>query len=85
MRKFIVAALLVASMVFAGSYLDAQEQAAANKDTPTVVIEFTEQERVVLLEMCEAAKWANRIRFDGLCEYLRGKLDAAEKAAKVKP
>ncbi len=45
---------------------------------------WTAQERTFLLQMCEAATYANRMQFDGSCDYLRKKFAAMDEADKAK-
>lgn len=59
--------------------------APAWSQTPdNVRVPLNKIERDVLLEMCQAATWAARIRFEGACDQLRKKFTDAE-AAPVKP
>lgn len=44
-------------------------------------VPFSKPERDLVMEMCEAAKWAARARFDGTCEALKHKFNAAEQPA----
>lgn len=71
MRGLLVTAALLSSFA-------ANAQGIDKASVPT-----TAQERTVILEMCASAQWASRQRFDGLCEYLRVKFDAAEREAKA--
>lgn len=68
--KTVLLAALVAVMSSAALAQDAS--------TP---IPFTQDERQIMLRMCEAARWASRIQFDQMCEALKAKFEAADKAA----
>lgn len=75
MRRIVVAAVLVAI----GGVALAQNQTPV----PSIPVPITEPERAAILEMCETAQWAWKRRFDGFCEYLKTKFDAAAKAAEA--
>lgn len=68
-------ALVLAVTLAAGSAL-----AQAPAPGPAIPVPFTDQERQVMLGMCAAATWAQRQQFDGICDYLKNKFDAAVKA-----
>lgn len=44
----------------------------------------TDQERKLIMEMCETAYWAARRQFDGMCAYLTVRFEAVERAAREK-
>lgn len=44
---------------------------------PFIPVPLSEQERKVILTMCEAARWSNRQGFDGACEFFKKKFDDA--------
>ena len=48
-------------------------------------VSFSDQERPLLIQMCDAAKWAARLQFDPICEQLKAKFAEADKAAEAKP
>lgn len=52
------------------------------QNTPLVRVPISEQERAALINMCETARWANRIGFDTACDALRERFKQAEEAAK---
>ena len=75
MLRISCAALLIAASI----------ASAAGQPAP-VMVPLTEQERAVILGMCEDATWAAQRRFAGLCQFLRDKFDeAAKKAAAPAP
>jgi len=44
-------------------------------------VTFSDQERPLLMQMCESARWASRAVFDQVCEQLKAKFSEADKAA----
>lgn len=60
---------------------------AQAQDTP-LSIAFSAQERQAIINMCNAATWASRIQYDGMCEALKARFadaDTKAKAAVVSP
>ncbi len=51
--------------------------ALAQEALPTKTIDFTDQEEKILLQSCGAAEWANRIAFQGLCDFMKNKFAGA--------
>lgn len=54
------------------------------QDAP-ITVTMTQQERSVVMQMCEAARWAARIQFDSVCEYFSRKFAAAEEVKQKPP
>ena len=81
MRLLLLAALMVVPIVAYG-----HEAPAAVGGPDVLMVPLPPQERTIMLQMCEAAVWANRQQFDGsLCMYFRSKFEAAERAAAAAP
>lgn len=47
-----------------------------------ITLRLTVEERRTLLVMCDTATWAARRMFDGYCEQMKKRFDAAETADK---
>lgn len=56
--------------------------ATAQSPAPAVPVPLTKQEMQVIESMCNAAYWAQRQQFEGVCDYFKNKFEAAEAAAK---
>lgn len=69
--------VLLAALLCAAISVPARAQAPAE----SFPVSLNGTERGVLLDMCAAAQWAARQRFDGVCDYLRVKFETAQREA----
>lgn len=72
--------LLIGLLVVAMATLPVRSQDA----TDIVPVPMSAQERSVVLVMCDAATWASKRQFDGVCEFFRTKFETAVRDAKAK-
>lgn len=49
-----------------------------------ISIPLTGADRQILLDLCDHGTWANRMRFDGLCQGLKNQFDEAVAKANAK-
>ena len=77
----IIGRIMIALVVCGAIVLPVKSQ--EQKQTP---VPFTVQEQQIVLEMCEVAVQAIRIRFDGrMCDSLKRKFDEAEFKQSIAP
>lgn len=79
----IINRLLIAFIVWEAlvlATLPARSQAPAD----AIAVPMSGQEQAVVLAMCDAATWASKRQFDGVCEFFRTKFETAVRDAKAK-
>lgn len=54
---------------------------AQEKEKPELFA-FTKQEQATILSMCDLARWASRVQFDGVCEGLKQRFAAPVEQSK---
>lgn len=81
MRRLAIAVALLASC--AASAQDAPPLVAAPPSVAsgTVRLELNPRDQMILLSMCETARWAARMQFDESCDTLRAKFKAGKPTA----
>lgn len=83
-----IAIMLIGLLLF-GLRADAQNipvqpNVAAN-NPGTILLPLQPAEQQVLLQMCDAAKWANRMVFADACDQLKAKMEEVRRSSGVKP
>lgn len=75
--------LTFVSLILLAAYGPVSAQQVASTPPPaqaTVKVEFNENEEKVLLQACQAAEWASRVQYQGLCDFLKERFAKARSA-----